>query len=111
MAFFDELQRRTAGERAELLSVPAIVDCLAGRITRARYVRLAEAIRQTLEKAIRAGGTTLRDFQNADGLPGYFQQALNVYGRKGEPCTVCGTPIRALKLGQRSAFYCPQCQS
>ena len=83
----------------------------AGRITRVRYVRLAEAIRQTLEKAIRAGGTTLRDFQNADGLPGYFQQTLNVYGRKSEPCPVCGAPIRALKLGQRSAFYCPHCQS
>jgi formamidopyrimidine-DNA glycosylase len=83
----------------------------AGRIQRARYVRLAEAIRETLTKAIRAGGTTLRDFQNADGLPGYFQQALKVYGRPGEPCSVCGTPIRALKLGQRSAFYCPQCQT
>jgi formamidopyrimidine-DNA glycosylase len=83
----------------------------AGRITRARYLRLAEAIRQTLEKAIRAGGTTLRDFQNADGRPGYFQQTLNVYGRKNEPCPVCGTAVRALKLGQRSAFYCPHCQS
>ena len=83
----------------------------AGRIPRARYARLATAIRATLEKAIRAGGTTLRDFQNADGLPGYFQQTLNVYGRKGAPCPVCGTPIRALRIGQRSAFYCPQCQS
>jgi formamidopyrimidine-DNA glycosylase len=82
----------------------------AGRITRARCARLAVAIRQTLEKAIRAGGTTLRDFQNADGLPGYFQQTLMVYGRKNEPCPVCGMPIRVLKLGQRSAFYCAQCQ-
>ena len=82
----------------------------AGSITRARYQQLAEAIRKTLERAIRAGGTTLRDFQNADGLPGYFRRALRVYGRKGEPCSRCGTPIRALKLGQRSAFYCPQCQ-
>jgi formamidopyrimidine-DNA glycosylase len=83
----------------------------AGRITRARYQRLAETIRQTLEKAIRAGGTTLRDFQNVDGLPGYFQQTLNVYGRENQPCRVCGKPLHTLKLGQRSAFYCPQCQS
>jgi formamidopyrimidine-DNA glycosylase len=82
----------------------------AGKISRERCERLAQAIRDTLEKAIRAGGTTLRDFQNADGLPGYFQQTLNVYGRKGQPCPVCGTPILALKLGQRSAFYCPKCQ-
>lgn len=83
----------------------------AGKVGRERYDRLAQTIRATLEKAIRAGGTTLRDFQNADGLPGYFQQTLNVYGRKGEPCPVCRTPIRALKLGQRSAFYCPHCQT
>jgi formamidopyrimidine-DNA glycosylase len=82
----------------------------AGRIPRERCAQLAAAIRDTLERAIRAGGTTLRDFQNADGLPGYFQQTLNVYGRPGEPCPRCGTPIRSLKLGQRSAFYCPQCQ-
>jgi formamidopyrimidine-DNA glycosylase len=82
----------------------------AGRISRERCQRLAEAIRDTLEGAIRAGGTTLRDFQNADGLPGYFQQTLNVYGRKGELCRACGKPIRAIKLGQRSAFYCPSCQ-
>jgi formamidopyrimidine-DNA glycosylase len=81
------------------------------RAHHARNMCLAEAIRQTLEKAIRAGGTTLRDFQNVDGLPGYFQQTLNVYGRKDEPCLVCSTPIRARKLGQRSAFYCPQCHA
>jgi len=83
----------------------------AGRIPRARYALLADAIRETLTKAIQAGGTTLRDFQNADGLPGYFQQTLNVYARQGEPCTRCSTPIRSFKLGQRSAFYCPQCQT
>ncbi len=82
----------------------------AGRLTRDQCQHLADAIRDTLERAIRAGGTTLRDFQNADGLPGYFQQTLNVYGRTGEPCRRCQTPIRALKLGQRSAFYCPACQ-
>lgn len=82
----------------------------AGKLTRDRYQRLALAIRETLQKAIHAGGTTLRDFQNADGLPGYFQQTLNVYGRKGEACLRCGTTVRAAKLGQRSAFFCPQCQ-
>ena len=82
----------------------------AGKVTRERYQRLAVAIRETLEKAIRAGGTTLRDFQNADGLPGYFQQTLSVYGRKGEVCRRCDTPVRAIKLGQRSAFFCPRCQ-
>jgi formamidopyrimidine-DNA glycosylase len=83
----------------------------AGRISRRRYARLAETLRDTLEQAIRAGGTTLRDFQNADGRPGYFQQTLRVYGRSGEPCPACQTPIRALKLGQRSAFYCRRCQN
>ena len=82
----------------------------AGRIARESCQRLAAAIRTTLEGAIRAGGTTLRDFQNADGMPGYFQQTLNVYGRTGQPCPHCRTPIRGLKLGQRSAFYCPTCQ-
>jgi len=82
----------------------------AGRLTRDQYERLAEAIRGTLERAIQAGGTTLRDFQNADGLPGYFQQTLNVYGRAGEPCRRCRTPIRSLKLGQRSVYFCPRCQ-
>ncbi len=83
----------------------------AGRISRQRYARLAEALRDTLEQAIRAGGTTLRDFQNADGRPGYFQQTLRVYGRGGESCRTCRTPIRVLKLGQRSAFYCRRCQN
>ena len=82
----------------------------AGRLKRGDCTRLVDAIRTTLNQAIRAGGTTLRDFQNADGLPGYFQQTLNVYGRAGQPCQHCGTAIRALRLGQRSAFYCPHCQ-
>lgn len=82
----------------------------AGRLRRAECEQLAHAIRDTLERAIRAGGTTLRDFQNAEGLPGYFQQTLNVYGRTGEPCPRCRTPIRTRKLGQRSAFFCPDCQ-
>ena len=64
----------------------------------------------TTKPAIRAGGTTLRDFTAEDGQPGYFSLKLNVYGRAGEPCLVCGTPIRHLTLGQRSTYYCPHCQ-
>jgi len=81
-----------------------------GKITRAQYGRLADAIRATLKRALAAGGTTLRDFRNGRGEPGYFQLSLNVYGREDEPCRVCGTPIRAKRLGQRTAFYCPKCQ-
>ena len=82
----------------------------AGRISLARYERLATAIRDTLERALAAGGSTLRDFVSADGEPGYFQSQSKVYGREGKPCRVCGTKIRALRQGQRSTFYCPKCQ-
>ena len=82
----------------------------ANRIARHRYQRLADAIRQILTEAIRQGGTTLRDFVNAAGKPGYFSQQLNVYGREKEPCTRCSTPIRQIRLGQRSTYYCPHCQ-
>ena len=82
----------------------------SGKITRAQFARLAHAIRATLNRAIRAGGTTLRDFRNGHGEPGYFQLALNVYGRAGEPCRNCHTPVRAKRQGQRTAFYCPKCQ-
>ena len=83
----------------------------AGRLSRAECDRLVRAIRATLKKAINAGGTTLRDFQNADGHPGYFQRSLAVYGRVGKPCQRCTTLIRARRLGQRRAFFCPHCQS
>jgi formamidopyrimidine-DNA glycosylase len=83
---------------------------LAGRLKIGDCARLVETIRATLNQAIRAGGTTLRDFRNADGLPGYFQQTLKVYARAGEPCPRCGTTIRLKRIGQRSAFYCPRCQ-
>jgi formamidopyrimidine-DNA glycosylase len=82
----------------------------AGKITRADCDRLARAIRDTLERALRAGGTTLRDFRDSRGRPGYFQLSLNVYGRENEPCRRCRSPIRARRLGQRSAYYCPKCQ-
>lgn len=82
----------------------------AGRISRERYQRLADAIRAVLAKAIEAGGTTLKDFTSADGQPGYFAQSLNVYGRAGQPCLQCGALLKADRHGQRSTCYCPQCQ-
>ena len=82
----------------------------AGRIGQPRYVKLVEEIRATLRAAIEAGGSTLRDFVHADGSPGYFQQNYFVYGRAGEQCRQCGTPIKTVRIGQRSAFYCPSCQ-
>jgi formamidopyrimidine-DNA glycosylase len=82
----------------------------AARITRAQCDSLASAIKATLTDAIAAGGSTLRDFVASDGNPGYFQVNHFVYDRAGEPCRVCGTPIRRLVQGQRSSFYCPMCQ-
>jgi len=82
----------------------------AGAISRERYQRLAAAVKQILAHAIDRGGTTLRDFISPDGVPGYFEQELFVYGRTGEPCRVCATPVRASVIGQRSTFHCPRCQ-
>jgi formamidopyrimidine-DNA glycosylase len=82
----------------------------AGQVSAARWERIAQAVRATLERALAAGGTTLRDFASADGRPGYFQHEFAVYGRDGKPCPKCGTRIRALRQGQRSTFYCPRCQ-
>ncbi len=82
----------------------------AGRLSRARLAALVDAVRQVLAEAIDKGGSTLRDFVDADGAPGYFQLDYRVYGREGQPCRVCGTPIRSRRLGQRSSCYCPVCQ-
>jgi formamidopyrimidine-DNA glycosylase len=82
----------------------------AGRVARARYEVLATAIKNVLANAIKAGGTTLRDFYGGDGEAGYFQQQLEVYGREGEMCRRCDTPITAIVQGQRSSYYCQQCQ-
>jgi formamidopyrimidine-DNA glycosylase len=82
----------------------------AGRISKPRYERLAGAIKQVLTSAIEQGGTTLRDFVGGDGKPGYFAQQLFVYGLAGQPCKVCGTPLRESRLGQRSSVYCVTCQ-
>ncbi|MDA8110318.1 MAG: DNA-formamidopyrimidine glycosylase, partial [Betaproteobacteria bacterium] len=82
----------------------------AGRLSLARCERLAAAIRQTLREAIRAGGSTLRDFVGGDGQPGHFQQRYWVYDRAGEACRRCGAPIRRVVQGQRATYYCPRCQ-
>ena len=80
------------------------------RISPERWVRLAAAVRDTLERALAAGGTTLRDYASLEGRPGEFGTECAVYGREGSPCDACGAPIRALRQGQRSTFYCPGCQ-
>ncbi|WP_417520723.1 bifunctional DNA-formamidopyrimidine glycosylase/DNA-(apurinic or apyrimidinic site) lyase [Marinobacter sp.] len=82
----------------------------AGRISLDRYQRLAEAIREILGAAILMGGTTLRDFVNSDGKPGYFAQSLLVYGRTGEPCPECETPLKEIRMSGRSTVYCTRCQ-
>jgi formamidopyrimidine-DNA glycosylase len=82
----------------------------AGRLSRERYQRLVAAIKAVLAEAIEAGGTTLRDFVNGEGKPGYFQQTLQVYGRVGEPCVVCGSHIKQIQQAQRASYYCPRCQ-
>jgi len=83
----------------------------AGRIARHRYAALAEAIKDILQRAISAGGTTLRDFYGGDGEPGYFKQQLEVYDREGEHCRFCDTLISAFVQGQRSTYYCKSCQT
>jgi formamidopyrimidine-DNA glycosylase len=82
----------------------------AGKLSLERCARLSAAIKQTLRAAIRAGGSSLRDFVGADGNAGYFQQRYWVYDRAGEPCRRCGSIIRKIQQGQRSTFYCPACQ-
>lgn len=82
----------------------------AGKVSKAKYALLTNAIKHVLAKAIADGGTTLKDFVGSDGKPGYFAQQLRVYGRSGEPCITCDTPIKQITQGQRSTFYCPNCQ-
>ena len=82
----------------------------AGRIALQRYDALVTVIQDVLQAAIKAGGTTLRDFYGGDGEAGYFQQDLAVYGRKDEPCRNCKRPISIVVLGQRSTYYCKNCQ-
>ncbi|WP_199610739.1 bifunctional DNA-formamidopyrimidine glycosylase/DNA-(apurinic or apyrimidinic site) lyase [Flocculibacter collagenilyticus] len=83
----------------------------AGKVSLARYQRLVPIIKQTLQTAIQQGGTTLKDFTQVDGKPGYFAQQLDVYGRGGEKCHQCGETLKEIRLGQRSTVYCGQCQT
>lgn len=82
----------------------------ASRLSRARIARLRDAVREVLARAVTKGGSTLRDFSNAQGESGYFQLEAMVYGREGEACRVCGTDIKAIRQGQRSTFFCRVCQ-
>jgi formamidopyrimidine-DNA glycosylase len=82
----------------------------AGKVGRTAWARLVPAVRTVLEEAIAAGGTTIRDFTKSDGEPGYFRISLKVYGRAGEPCVTCGRQVRLVRLGQRSTYFCSNCQ-
>ncbi|MDL9999835.1 bifunctional DNA-formamidopyrimidine glycosylase/DNA-(apurinic or apyrimidinic site) lyase [Variovorax sp. J22P240] len=127
-AFHAGLRRRTAPIKQVLLAGDVVVGVgniyasealfLAGirptlsasRISRPRAARLHAAVRDILARAVERGGSTLRDFSNIDGQSGYFQLEATVYGRAGEPCRVCATPIRQVRQGQRSTYFCPNCQ-
>jgi formamidopyrimidine-DNA glycosylase len=82
----------------------------ANRLSRPRAARLLQAVRHILAQALAMGGSTLRDFRDAHGMSGAFQDQARVYGREGLPCSRCGTPIRRVVMGQRSTFFCPTCQ-
>jgi len=82
----------------------------AGKLSRPRCARLVDAVRRTLAQAIAAGGSSLRDFVDGHGNPGYFQQGYYVYGRAGESCQVCASPLRHIRQSGRSSFFCPRCQ-
>ena len=82
----------------------------SARLSMVRCERLAAAVRLTLARALELGGSTLRDFRDTHGMAGQFQSQARVYGRAGQPCLNCATPIRRIVQGQRSTFYCPVCQ-
>ena len=82
----------------------------AGKLSKPQCARLANAVRLILKKAIAAGGSSLKDFVNSEGDPGHFMVQTKVYDRKGLPCKVCKTPIVQIVQGQRSTYFCPQCQ-
>ena len=82
----------------------------AGKVSRRRCDRLAQSVKDTLERALKAGGSSIRNFVGSNGEAGYFQLEYWTYGREGLPCKRCQTPIRSLRQGQRSSFFCPQCQ-
>lgn len=97
-----------ASEALFLAGIHPLQPCQS--ITIVDYDKLVSTIKQVLTQAIEQGGTTLRDFSHADGTPGYFANFLHVYGRAGEPCLRCSTPIQSLRIGQRASFFCPSCQ-
>ncbi|VWX57274.1 Formamidopyrimidine-DNA glycosylase [Burkholderiales bacterium 8X] len=127
-AFHAELRRRKAPIKQVLLAGDIVVGVgniyasealfLAGirptvsasRLSRPRASRLHAAVKEVLARAVARGGSTLRDFSDSEGRSGYFQLEANVYDRAGEPCRVCLTPIRWMKQGQRSTYFCPTCQ-
>lgn len=82
----------------------------SGRISKTRLESLVQAVKQTLQQAIEAGGSSLRDFVKSDGTPGYFQQQYWVYGREGQLCKKCGSIIKQIRQNQRSSYYCSTCQ-
>lgn len=82
----------------------------AGRVSKPRCDRLVQEVRAVLQQALALGGSSLKDFKDAEGSQGHFQLATQVYGREGQPCRVCTTPIRRVIQGQRSTFFCPSCQ-
>ncbi len=84
--------------------------CAIGNISLKRYHLLVNAIKETLQEAIKQGGTTLRDFVGGDGKPGYFQHKLQIYGKSGADCPKCQTTLKSLKLASRNSVYCPNCQ-
>jgi formamidopyrimidine-DNA glycosylase len=127
-AFHAGLQRRQAPIKQVLLAGDLVVGVgniyasealfLAGirptlrasRISRPRALRLHAAVRDVLARAVAKGGSTLRDFSSADGQSGYFQLEAMVYDRSGQPCRICGTPVKSIRQGQRASYFCPNCQ-
>jgi formamidopyrimidine-DNA glycosylase len=96
---------------SEALFLAGIRPTRAANAVRPREVaRLHEAIVQVLARAVREGGSSLRDFQSPEGVNGHYQHEAHVYGRAGQPCRVCGHAVRMIRQGQRSSFYCPKCQ-
>ena len=127
-AFHAGLKRRQAAVKQVLLAGDVVVGVgniyasealfLAGikptlrasKVSRPRAEKLRIAVRDVLARAVAKGGSTLRDFSNADGESGYFQLEAMVYDRAGEPCRVCATPIKSIRQGQRVTYFCPVCQ-
>lgn len=82
----------------------------ASKVKKSEFLKLGKAIQTTLIAAIKQGGTTLRDYQSTEGKPGYFSVSLKVYGKEGEPCPKCGTPLGKVVIAGRASFFCQQCQ-